>query len=350
MIDPHVHCRDWGQDYKETISHALHVAERAGLSGIFDMPNTNPAIISRELIERRLMDAESVESPVFYGLYAGLTSNPQQIGEVVKAWEDYFPREGERRVGVVGLKMFAGRSVGDLSVVGEEDQKRVYDVLTELGYEGVLAVHCEKESLMRPNLWDPSNPISHCYARPPEAEVESVRDQIEFARAVNFKGKLHIVHVSVPESVPLINGVRESGDLNISCGVTPHHIVLNQEFMRREDGLLYKVNPPLREKGLGRDLLELLRKNMIDFIETDHAPHTLNEKTSKPHMSGFPGFPFYNHFLNYLRQEGFDEEQIIGLTHRNINITFGLNLPDVRRVPDLDLFSEYGVNVYGSIK
>jgi dihydroorotase-like cyclic amidohydrolase len=76
MIDPHVHCRDWGQSYKETIAHALSVAERVGLSGIFDMPNTSPPINSRALIEKRLSDARGVSSPVFYGIYAYSTPFP----------------------------------------------------------------------------------------------------------------------------------------------------------------------------------------------------------------------------------------------------------------------------------
>ena len=70
--------------------------------------------------------------------------------------------------------MFAGHSVGNLGIIGEDEQRGVYKVLTEEGYEGVLGVHCEKEALLRNDLWDPSKPESHCDARPPEAEYESV--------------------------------------------------------------------------------------------------------------------------------------------------------------------------------
>lgn len=131
MIDPHVHCRDWGQSYKETIEHALLVAEKIGLSGIFDMPNTSPPINSGKLIEQRLADAAKIKSSVFYGIYAGLTPDKNQIKEVVKSWRELFPK-------VLGLKMFAGHSVGNLGIIKEEEQKLVYQTLAKEGYERIF--------------------------------------------------------------------------------------------------------------------------------------------------------------------------------------------------------------------
>jgi dihydroorotase len=328
MIDPHVHCRDWNQKHKETVGHVLYVAEQIGLRGIFDMPNTNPPINSRELVERRLDDAQKIASPVFYGLYVGLTSDPDQVREAVRTYRDFFPKEGDS-VGVIGLKMFAGHSVGNLGIIEENEQRRVYQVLTEEGYEGVLGVHCEKEALLRNDLWDPSNPESHCDARPPEAEYESVRDQITFASEYKFPGNLHILHTSFPESVKLVDKARTDGDTRISCGATPHHCRLNRNLMASsKQGILYKVNPPLRQLSASIAILTLLKEGKIDFIETDHAPHTLEEKTDN-HMSGFPGLPYYPHFLRFLSEEaGFSEIQLRDLTHNNVNRIFGLNLPD----------------------
>lgn len=340
MIDPHVHCRDWGQSYKETIEHALLVAEKISLSGIFDMPNTSPPINSRELIERRLADASKIKSPVFYGVYAGLTSDTNQIKEVVKAWRELFPK-------VVGLKMFAGHSVGNLGIVMEGEQKLVYRTLAEEGYVGVLAVHCEKESLLKPNLWNPSNPKSHSFARPPESEIESVKDQINFAQANKFKGVLHIAHVSVPQSVDLIEEARQQKMIRISCGLTPHHCLLNYDLISEsKEGILYKVNPPLRGKDSSKRMLALLKEGKIDWIETDHAPHTLKDKLEEPFMSGFPGLPFYPHFLKFLRENGFSDEQIENLTHRNICKIFNINLPELNKVPDFRLNTEYEVDIY----
>jgi dihydroorotase len=350
MIDPHVHCRDWRQDYKETIEHALSVAERIALSGVFDMPNTSSPITSRVLIERRLEDAYKINSPVFYGLYAGLTSNQNQIQEVVKAWRELFPKHGDL-VGVVGLKMFAGNSVGNLGIIGEDEQRLVYHTLHDEGYKGVLVVHCEKEFLLQPHLWNPLNPKSHSHARPNESEVESVRDQINFAEEYNFMGTLHIAHVSVPESVELIDRVRREGDIRITCGLTPHHCLLNYESIpESKDGLIYKVNPPLRDNISQKKMFELLREGKIDWIETDHAPHTLREKLERPFMSGFPGLPFYPNFLSFLKENGFSEEQLRNLTHRNISNTFGITLPEREINPSMELHKEYEVDVYGGIR
>jgi dihydroorotase len=348
MIDPHVHCRDWEQSYKkETIAHALSIAERIGLSGIFDMPNTSPPINSRKLIEERLNDAFKIKSPVFYGLYAGLTSNQNQIQEVVKAWRELFPKQGDS-IGVVGLKMFAGNSVGNLGIIGEDEQRLVYQTLYDEGYEGVLAVHCEKESFLKPHLWNSLSPKSHSYARPNESEVESIKDQIKFAEESNFMGKLHIAHVSLPESVELIDRVRREGDIRITCGLTPHHCLLNYESIpESEEGLIYKVNPPLRDSVSQKKMFELLKEGKIDWIETDHAPHTLREKLKSPFMSGFPGLPFYPHFLNFLRANEFSEEQLRNLTHINISNTFGINLPEKEVNQSMELHKEYEVDVYG---
>jgi dihydroorotase len=340
MIDPHVHCRDWNQSHKETIKHALSVAERAGLSGIFDMPNTNPPITSREHVEKRLNDARKINSPVFYGLYIGLTTSIYQIQEALTTWKELFPM-------VVGLKMFAGHSVGNLGIIQEEEQRLVYQALSNEGYNGVLAVHCEKESHLKPNLWNPKVPASHSYARPPEAEIKSIEDQIRFATDCKFMGRLHIAHTSLPESVELIDNARKQGAIKISCGLTPHHCCLDYESMPDfPEGLLYKVNPPLRDKGSAKRILDLLREGKIDWIETDHAPHTLKEKLEEPYMSGFPGLPFYPRFVAFLRKQGFSDEQIRDLTHNNICNIFGFTLPELGRNPDLELNMEYEVDVY----
>jgi dihydroorotase len=217
MIDSHVHCRDWKQSHKETIAHALTVAERVGLSGIFDMPNTDPPITSRELVEKRLSDARKANSPVFYGLYIGITSDPNQIREAVDLHRTHFPKPRDK-VGVIGLKMFAGKSVGDLSVVGDREQQRVYQTLAEANYLGVLAVHCEDEDYMKPESFNPRFLHSHATARPEISEVESIADQIWYARMEGYKGHLHICHVSTLESVDRVNLFRNL--MKLSCGVT----------------------------------------------------------------------------------------------------------------------------------
>jgi len=225
-IDCHVHCRDFEQSHKETVAHALEVAKDSGLSAIFDMPNTSPAVTTRQRVLERLTLASWENSPVFYGTYIGLTSDPVQIREAVETYNDFFPKDRSDRTGAVGLKMFAGKSVGDLTIAEPEAQREVYRHLVKLGYKGVLVVHCEKESEMYPELWDPSEPVTHCKSRPEISEVESVKDQLKFALETCYAkqpqhgetfGKLHIAHISVPQAVDIVNSYQNL--MQVSCGL-----------------------------------------------------------------------------------------------------------------------------------
>ena len=345
MIDPHVHLRDWRQAAKETLRHGLSVAHRAGLDGVFEMPNTDPPLTSREAILRRIDDADAalrgLGIPLFHGLFAGITAVPRQIEEVVRAWRELFPR-------VVGLKMFAVHSTGMMGIVGEEEQALVYRTLAALGYTGVLAVHCEKEALLHPSHWDPARPASHARARPPAAEVASVDDQLRLARATGFAGTVHICHVSTPWSVDLLRGKHADADPRpaetvagpgprVTCGLTPHHALLDAGRMEDPGGVLLKVNPPLRQKPMPSLMLQRLIDGDIDWIESDHAPHTFADKT-EGFASGIPGLPFYPRFVALLARRGLPSDRLRELTHDAICRAFGVsvNLSDRAAEPGLE--------------
>src|SRR3989344_2815127 len=175
-IDTHVHLRDFDQVYKgETVRHGLEVAYDSGVDAVFDMPNTEPPIMTRDIVEARLKLAKDADVDVFYGIHMGLTANPEQIKRAVQIYRFFFPQ-------VVGMKLYAGHSTGYLGVITVDDQRTVYRTLASEGYDGVLFVRCEKESAMNSTIWTPSHPRSHCMARPEQAEVESVTDQIALAK------------------------------------------------------------------------------------------------------------------------------------------------------------------------
>src|ERR1035437_8469054 len=112
-IDPHTHCRDEGWAYKSTIAETLKNAEEQGICAIFDMPNNNPLTLNADDVRRRLALVPK-DSPVEYYTYVGLTNDVDQIICAANCWHLF----GE----VIGLKMFAGRSVGTMSVVEEKHQ------------------------------------------------------------------------------------------------------------------------------------------------------------------------------------------------------------------------------------
>ena len=136
MIDPHVHLRDWNQKDKETIGHGLSLYKRAGFSWVFDMPNTNPPLTSEECILKRLEEGEGIGKAygIRYSVYAGLTSDENQIEAMVKLQNKLFPR-------IIGLKLFLSNSTGNMGITTIDDQRRVIRILSECGYKGVLVVH-----------------------------------------------------------------------------------------------------------------------------------------------------------------------------------------------------------------
>ena len=289
----------------------METAKSQKVCAIFDMPNTNPPIISKELVEKRIDRAREQGCLDGYYLYIGITSDHEQIKEAIEVVETS-PR-------VIGIKMFAAQSVGDLSITTEKAQSLVYRELAREHYDGVLAVHCEKESLFQMDLWNPNNPQTWNLARPPEAEVESVKDQIRFAKESRFEGVLHICHVSTNKAVEVVRGETE---LNITCGVTPHHLSYSTEDMGTSTGLFYKVTPPLRDYSIVKLLKDCLKKGQIDWIETDNAPHTQSEKLYPPYLSGIESLREYSTFLSNLLLDGVTEEQILNLTFKNIKKIF----------------------------
>jgi len=312
-IDPHVHLRDEEQNYKETITHGLATARKAGVDIVFDMPNTQKPILAKEDIERRLKLVPDPEKGRYF-LYIGATIDKNQLKEATELVSEV--KE------VIGIKMFAGKSTGTLEIIDEEEQKGVYEALAELNYNGVLAVHCEKEGYIV-DTFDPKSPISHATSRPNIAEVESIKDQIKFARDTGFKGNLHICHTSTKESVELVDEARK--DIKITCGVTPHHLLFDETKMNDDHGLLYKMNPPLRSKEDVEALSNYLKEGKIDWIETDHAPHTIGEKLYDGYPSGFPSLYLYKELVERLLPDwGLTQSQIEDLTSNNIIKAFGM--------------------------
>lgn len=320
MIDPHVHLRDWLLSQKETIEHGAALAAEAGFSALFDMPNTNPPLTSEENILFRFKLAEQtlqkIGMSIFYGVYGGLTSDVSQIEKSVSFYNAYFPK-------IIGFKMFAGHSTGNMGITEKKSQQYVYSALAKLNYRGVLAIHCEKESLMNNALFDIKKPETHSLARPPAAEVASIKDQIELAGEEHFCGTIHICHISTAEGINVVNNAKKNG-VKISCGATPHHALLNTEDYA-ELGVFAKMNPPLRDESDRHAVFNALLSGCIDWIESDHAPHTLEDKQNG--ASGIPGFAGSLLLIQKLRESGCSEKRLAELCGGNVNKVFSLNLP-----------------------
>jgi dihydroorotase len=250
--------------------------------------------------------------------------------------------------------MFAGHSTGNMGIPLRDEQALVYRTLAALGFTGVLAVHCEKEALLRPADWDPARPVTHAQARPPAAEVASVDDQVQLAARAAFKGTLHVCHISTPWALDVLRGrhrgeTDESPGVRVTCGLTPHHALLDANMLEEPDGILLKVNPPLRPKPMPALMLQRLFDNEIDWIESDHAPHTRADK-SQGFASGIPGLPFLPAFLSLLEERGMTRAKIQELSHNAICRAFGITLAASGRRPEPGLAREYPFDPFASLQ
>jgi dihydroorotase len=354
MIDPHVHLRDWAQAAKETLAHGIAVARETGLDAVFDMPNTDPPLTEPEAAERRLSEAEAIieeqGGDFHYGIFCGATPEPAQLERVVELYHGERLGRNGRNVGIVGVKLYAGPSTGSLAASEREAQELIYRTLTELGYGGVITVHCEKASVFRRRGdgsvdWDPARPRTFAQARPPESEVESVRDQLEAAESAGFGGTLHIAHVSVPESVRLIEEARGRVGFRVSCEVTPHHLLFSEEALGGETGMLFKTNPPLRPEFMRAELYEYLSSGRIDFVASDHAPHTVADKLER-HASGVPGLAVMHLLRTRLAREGLEERLLERLFHRGAEELYAVEIPARNGVRRPDAQQDYGASPY----
>lgn len=306
MIDPHVHLRDWSQSAKETLQHGFEVALSVGIDEVCDMPNTDPPLTTAKAILRRLEQAKALGLPISYHVWAGVTSDPVQIRTVAQLASEWFPD-------IIGLKFFAGHSTGNMGLTDEQTQRQVYRSLAEAGYTGLVALHCEKESLLRPDLYSSNDFSTHSLARPEIAETASVEDQLRLSEEEGFAGHLHICHVSCVKTIDLIEKAKRGGR-KVSCAVTPHHVLLNNMDAKIRSNYA-KVNPPLRSEETRAALFEALLAGRVDWIETDHAPHTIQDKENG--ASGLPGFSGLLLLVKALKERGMSDKQLATLLGGN---------------------------------
>lgn len=354
-IDTHCHLRDEDLSYKETISHGLSVADRAGFTLVMDIANHPRPRSTRDDALRRFELAENAKSEVIYGLYLILTKDPAQIKQAVKAYDELKYRPGCKTF-ISGLKMFAGQSTGNAGIVEPAEQLMVYERLAGEGFDGVMLVHCEMESDFPVGVWDPSAPVTHAYSRPWRSEVSSVDAQICHMSESGFQGRLHIAHASVPQSLELVRTAHDLG-ARIAAEVTPHHRLLDMSMMSDPDGILLKMLPPLRSREMADGLHPFLADERMDYvwIASDHAPHTLDEKINparpKPYAAGIPGLYFIPRFAQILRSMGVSQKRVEDLTFNNAARAFGLTDLKPRKVDAPQgtlngLASEYSFDPY----
>ena len=258
FCDVHVHFREPGFSYKETIRSGSMAAAAGGYTAVCAMPNLNPvpdSIANLREEEKAIMDAGDI---VDVYPYAALT-----VGEKGKEPAD---------LEALAPRVIAFSDDGK-GVQSESMMRSLMERTKKLGK--IIAAHCEDESLVRGGyIHDGSYARAHGHRGIcPESEWGPIKRDIRLAKETGCA--YHVCHISCRESVELIRGAKKDG-VDISCETAPHYLLLDESDLKEEGR--FRMNPPIRSREDREALVEGLLDGTIDMIATDHAPHSREEK------------------------------------------------------------------------
>ncbi len=281
VIDDQVHFREPGLTHKGDIEEGSRAAVAGGITSFMDMPNVNPQTTTLELLEDKFRIA-SEKSLANYSFYLGATN--ENIEEIKKA----NPRE------ICGLKLFMGSSTGNMLVDKEEQLSEIFKNSPML-----ITTHCEDTPLINQNLntykekYGDNIPVEfHPSIRSTEACYKSSSLAVRLAKKYN--SRLHILHLSTGMETELF-GKEPRKEKLITAEVCVHHLWFNDSAYK-EKGSLVRWNPAIKTEEDRKALLNALKDGRIDVVATDHAPHTMEEKTG-PYTKAASGGPLVQHSL-----------------------------------------------------
>ena len=272
VIDSQVHFREPGLEGKETLESGMLAAASGGVTSIFEMPNTNPLTITPETIQDKLNRA-SKGAWTDYAFYLGGT---MRTSSNLSDWENL--------KGVCGIKIFMGASTGDLVTATDEEVESVVS-----NGRRVIAVHAEDQMIMDQNqnsiLGDSQDVGMHCKWRSPESCLSATMRVVNLARKHNRR--VHILHITTEEEMEFLSKNKDVASVELLA----NHLTLHAPECYERLGTLAQQNPPIRERKHQDALWAALNSGVVDIIASDHAPHTLDEKsqTYPKSPSGTPG-------------------------------------------------------------
>lgn len=290
MGDIHIHAREdvsQRETHKETFACASAAALHGGVLHVADMPNNHVAPIDDATYAAKEALLQKQKLPVVFTLYAGIGPGTSPLTRNVP------------------YKAYMGPSVGDLYFTSLEQLEE-----TLSRYRGQnVSFHCEDPVLLEKH----KGAKTHEERRPPECELSATRFALAMIEKYNLVGKL--CHYSVGEGLPLIRAAKAKG-LKVTAEVTPHHVFFDTAQITPANRQAMQMNPPLRSPSDRAAMLEALRDGTADYLATDHAPHTLEEKAKG--VSGQPHLDTYGPFATWLIvEQGFTPERIAAICSAN---------------------------------
>lgn len=269
LVDIHVHLRDPGQEYKETIETGTAAAAHGGFTGICSMPNTNPTTDNATTIDYVLDKAAQAGHCRVYPSGActkGLKGESlSEMGDMVLHGAVAFTDDG--------------RGVQNSGVM-----RRVMDYAKM--FNKVVMSHCQDEDLVGPGQVNEGVVSTRLGLAGWPATGEELQIQRDIALSELTGCPIHIQHITSARGVELVREGKARG-IQVTCEVTPHHLVLNEDDITTTYNTNLKMNPPLRSKADNAALIEGIKDGTIDCIVTDHAPHADHEKVREFELAPF---------------------------------------------------------------
>jgi dihydroorotase len=308
FIDLHTHLREdasgkW--NYKEDFETGTRAALRGGVTAVVDMPNTPDAATNLEaLTKKKEIAKKKAKIEVFF--YAGVTAD--QIGKLKKFRDE-----------AMGYKIYTCESTGNIFIKYEDIEKALDDIMPT---GKPVSFHCEDQGIndiMKKKFENECDSKIHSKVRPSESEFFAVNNVLKLCKK---DYRINICHVSTKDAMNLVKNYKEINS-KATLEVTLHHLFFNSESAKNN---FFKVNPPLRSESDRKFLLQEFNNGKIDFLVTDHAPHTAKEKQTNYWQapSGIGGLDVYGNVVGWLLEKGTDPRIIARCCSYNPSNFLGL--------------------------
>jgi dihydroorotase len=301
VIDDQVHFREPGLTHKANIHSESIAAVAGGTTSYMEMPNTKPPALTQELLEEKYTIAAN-SSPANYSFFMG-TSN-DNADEVLKT--------NDKKNEICGIKIFMGSSTGNMLVDNHLSLDKIFREA-----EVLIATHCEDERLIKRNLEAITQqksmlePSDHPIIRDAEVCFESSLMAVQLAKRNNTR--LHILHISTAKELQLFTNLIPLEEKRITSEVCVHHLHFTADDYATL-GNKIKCNPAIKSPENRTALWEALLDDRLDIIATDHAPHTIEEK-SGDYSHSHAGLPLVQHslllMLHYVQEGKISLEKLV---------------------------------------
>lgn len=319
FCDVHVHLRQPGFSYKETIKTGTQASAHGGYTTVFSMPNLKPVPDSAEHLKEQLdiIKKDAVINVLPYGAIT-VGQNGEELSDMEGMAKDVIAFSDDGR-----------------GVQSEEMMKEAMQRAKALGK--IIVAHCEDNSLLHGGyIHDGVYASKHSHRGIcSESEWKPIKRDLELCRQTGCA--YHVCHISCKESVELIRQAKAQG-IDVTCETGPHYLILTDEDLK-EDGR-FKMNPPLRSKEDRQALIEGVLDGTIDMIATDHAPHSQEEKSRGLEKSAFGivgiETAFQLLYTHLVKKNIISLERLVELLAVNPRKRFGLEYDNSFTVWNLD--------------